>query len=102
MVCVNCEQWSYRYSWKNERLADKDPRRRHSYVDPQDPSLYWFVVCRPDSKVNAVRHASFQLEEEAAASGAWDLQAVHVAQVRSLVRAAKELRDAWTVYYAYL
>jgi len=92
MVCVNCEQWSYRYSWANERLAGKDPRRRHSYKGPEEPARYLFMDCRPNCELNAVRHASFQLEEEAAATMWWDFQSVK--------RAVEELRAAWIIYYA--
>ena len=103
MVCVECGQWAYRYEWVSSASLRRSShwQRRYGYADPDEPAKYWFMVCKPNCELNAVRHASFQLEEEAAASGAWNLQAVHVAQVGSLVRAAEELRDAWTVYYAY-
>ena len=101
MVCGKCGHWAYQYDWIQERLGENNPRRWHGYADPDGPAKYWFMVCKPDCQLNAVRHASFQLEEEAAASRAWNCQAVHVVQVGSLVRAEEELRDAWTVYYAY-
>ena len=62
-------------------------------MDPEDPAMYWFIVCRPNCELNAVRHASFQLEEEAAASMWWNFNAVK--------RAVEELRRAWTSYYAH-
>ena len=96
MVCANCGQWSYRYSWISDRLADQDPRRRHSYVDPEDPrwilpARYWFMVCRPNSQLNAVRHASYQLEQEAAD---------YIGCPR-IMNTVEELRRAWIEYYAY-
>ena len=63
-----------------ERLGENNPRWRHGYADPDESSLHWLIVCKPDCQLNAVRLASFQLEEEAAASGAWNYQAVYVAQ----------------------
>ena len=92
MVCVNCEQWSYRCSWISERLADKDPRRRHSYKDPKGLAMYWFIVCRPDCQLNAVRHAFFRLEREAAETRWWKLHGVK--------RAVEEPQAAWNIYYA--
>ena len=99
MVCANCGQWSYRYTWHDERLADQDPRRQHSYVDPGRPELYWFMVCKPNCELNAVRHASFQLEEEAAywSNAAWSRSYVAAPGLR---RAVEDLRRAWTAYYA--
>ena len=95
MVCVECGRWAYRYEW-----VSSNKQRRYGYADPDETEMYWLMVCKPNCELNAVRHASFQLEEEAADSGSWSRQVVHVAQVQSLVRAAEELRDAWTVYYA--
>ena len=93
MVGAHCGQWSYRYRWISDRLADQDPRRPHSYVDPKEPARYWFIVCRSNCELNAVRHASVELEEEAAATMWWDFQAVK--------RAVEEPREAWIRYYAY-
>ena len=94
MVCVECGRWAYRYEW-----VSSNKQRRYGYADPDEIEMYWLMVCKPNCELNAVRHASFQLEEEAAASGSWNRQAVHVAQVQSLVRAAEELRKAWNRYY---
>jgi len=91
MVCVDGVQWSYRYTWRSEPLADQDPRRPHSYVDPRRPELYWFMVCKPNCELNAAGHASFQLEEVATARSYGDLE------VRRVVI---KLGRAWTAYYA--
>ena len=73
--------------------VDTNTKDMEFYADPDDPSLYWFIVCRPDCQLNAVRHASFRLEEEAAAIMWWDFHSVK--------RAVEELREAWIKYYAY-
>ena len=57
------------------------------------PARDWFMVCRSNCELNAVRHASVELEEEAAATMWWDFQAVK--------RAVEEPREAWIKYYAY-
>ena len=51
------------------------------------------MICRSNCELNAVRHASVELEEEAAATMWWDFQAVK--------RAVEEPREAWIKYYAY-
>ena len=93
MVCAKCGQWAYQYEWTRVRLGYNNPWRRHGYAYPADPSLYWFMICKPNCELNAVRHASVELEEEAAATMWWDFQAVK--------RAVEEPREAWIRYYAY-
>ena len=60
-------------------------------MDPRRPELYWFMVCKPNCELNAVRHASFQFEEVSTARSYGDLE------VR---RAVIKLGRAWTAYYA--
>ena len=60
-------------------------------MDPRRPDLDWFMVCKPNCELNAVRHASFQFEEVATARSYGDLE------VR---RAVIKLGRAWTAYYA--
>ena len=43
-------------------------------MDPRRPELYWFMVCKPNCELNAVRHASFQFEEVATARSYGDLE----------------------------
>ena len=93
MVCSECGHWAWRYDWIERRLGENNPRRSHCEADPDDPSIYWFIVCRPNCQLNEVRHASFRLEEEAAATMCWDFD--------SAKRAVEELREAWTTYYVY-
>ena len=93
MVCAKCGHWAYQYDWIRHRLGENNLLLRDGYADPEPPSLYWFMVCKPNCELNAVRHASFQLEEEAAATMWWDFQSVK--------RAVEELREAWIKYYAY-
>ena len=102
MVCVNCGKWAYRGSWISQRLAETDPRRRLAYVCSRDSELYWFVVCRPNCELNAVRHASFELEEAARASGEAVLSqaSVSMTQVHTLAEAVRDLQAAWAKYYA--
>ena len=83
MVCAKCGQWAYQYDWIH---WEPNLLLRDGYADPETPSLYWFMVCKPNCELNAVRHASFQLEEEAAH---WRPFMVCM------------LRRAWTSYYAY-
>ena len=73
--------------------VDTNTKDMEFYADPDDPSIYWFIVCRPDCQLNAVRHASFRLEEDAAATMWWDFHSVK--------RAVEELREAWIKYYAH-
>ena len=83
--------WAYQYDWSREQLGENIPRRWHGYADPGDTSLYWFMVCKPNCELNAVRHASFQFEEVATARSYGDLE------VR---KAVIKLGRAWTAYYA--
>ena len=97
MVCANCGKWAYRCSWISQRLAEADPRRRLAYVCSRDSELYWFAVCRPNCELNAVRHASFELEVAAMASGeAW----ATTSQLHTLVDAVRGLQAAWAKYLA--
>ena len=104
MVCANCGKWAYRCSWISQRLAETDPRRRLAYVCSRDSELYWFAVCRPNCELNAVRHASFELEEAVKASG----EEVHsqgsmsMMQLHILVDAVRGLEAAWAKYFAYI
>ena len=95
MVCANCGKWAYRCSWISQRLAEADPRRRLAYVCSRDSELYWFAVCRPNCELNAVRHASFELEVAAMASG--EMLATS-SQVKTLVDAVHGLAAAWAEY----
>ena len=93
MVCSKCGHLAYNYDWIEVPLGENNHRRWHGYADPGDRLIYWFIVCRPDCQLNAVRHASFRLEEEAAAIMWWDFHSVK--------RAVEELREAWIKYYAH-
>ena len=93
MVCSKCGHLAYNYDWIEEPLGENNPRRWRGYADPYDTSKYWFIVGRPNCQLNAVRHASFRLEEEAAATMWWDFHSVK--------RAVEELREAWIKYYAH-
>ena len=88
MVCAKCGQWAYQYDWIH---WETNLLLRDGYADPETPSLYWFIVCKPNCELNAVRHASFQFEEVATARSYGDLE------VR---RAVIKLGRAWTAYYA--
>ena len=90
MVCIKCWHWAYQIKWIEEMLGENNPRRWHGYADPKDPSLYWFIVCKPDCQLNALRHASYRLEQE-----------VEELQCPSIINTVEELRRAWTAYYAY-
>ena len=59
--------------------------------------MYWYVVCRPNCELNAVRHASFELEVAAMASGeAW----ANTSQLHTLADAVCGLQAAWAKYLA--
>ena len=88
MVCAKCGHWAYQYDWIRHRLGENNLLLRDGYADPETPSLYWFMVCKPNCELNAVRHASFRLEEAAAAT------------IEEL-KVVEELRRAWVKYYAY-
>ena len=104
MVCANCGKWAYRCSWIPQRLAETDPRRRLAYVCSRDSELYWFAVCRPNCRLNAVRHASFELEEAVKASGEEALSAANMSmmQLHILNDAKRSLEAAWAKYFAYI
>ena len=97
MVCDKCGQRAYRYSWTNQLLGENNPRRRHGYTDPDAPGVYWFIICKPDCQLNAVRHAAFRLEEEDAAAMRWNWPGNREAAQRAI----EELQGAWTMYDAY-
>ena len=61
-------------------------------IPSKNPAMYWFIVCRPDCQLNAVRHAFFRLEREAAETRFWNFHGVK--------RAVEELQAAWNIYYA--
>ena len=79
--------------------VDTNTKDMEFYADPDDPSIYWFIVCRPDCQLNAVRHASFELEVAAMASG--EMLATS-SQVKTLVDAVRGLEAAWAKYFAYI
>ena len=97
MFCANCEQWARRCTWISQRLAEADPRRRLAYVCSRDSELYWLAVCRPNCELNAVRHASFELEVAAMASGQAGMS---FSQVHTLADAVCGLQAAWAKYLA--
>ena len=102
MVCAECGKWAYRCEWISQRLAEADPRRRLAYVCSRDSELYWFAVCRPNCRLNAVRHASFELEEAAKASGEVVLTqaSMSMTQLHTLADAVCGLQAAWAKYLA--
>ena len=103
MACGKCGHWAYQYDWIRHRLGENNTLRWDGYADPDDPSIYWFIVCRPDCQLNAVRHASFRLEQEAAATMWWNFYAYYAVEElqHAVKRAVEELREAWIIYYAY-
>ena len=60
-------------------------------MDPEDTKMYWFMVCNPNCRLNAVRRASYQLEQDAA----------YYCPCSRIKNTVEELRRAWTEYYAY-
>ena len=95
MVCVKCGRWAYRGRWYLDR------RRQYGYADPNDDSLFWFIICKPDCHLNALRHASYQLEQEV--EELLQLaQSHHYIGCSSISNRVEELRWAWVEYYAYV
>ena len=80
-------------------LLEADARKT---LCSRNSELYWFVVCRPNCELNAVRHASFELEEAAKASGEAVLtqSSMSMTQLHTLADAAMDLQSAWAKYYA--
>ena len=72
MVCVKCGRWAYQGKWVSSRTNFLG-QRQYGYADPNDPSLYWFIFCKPNCELNAVWHHSFRLEEELDPHGPWRL-----------------------------
>ena len=55
------------------------------------------MVCRPNCELNAVRHASFELEAAAMASGQVRMS---MTQLHTLADAVRYLQAAWAEYLA--
>ena len=59
--------------------------------------MYWFAICSPNCKLNAVRHASFELEVATMASGQAGMS---FWQLHTLADAITGLQAAWAKYLA--
>jgi len=100
MVCVKCGRWAYQGEWFSSGTTFLG-RRQYGYADPNDDSLFWFIICKPDCHLNALRHASYQLEQEV--EELLQLaQSHHYIGCSSIRNRVEELRWAWVEYYAYV